>query len=48
VNRLHDRYPGDASVAATILLNHVVLEPGEAIHRRPGTSTHTCTVRVSS
>jgi len=36
VNRLHDRYPGDASVAATILLNHVVLEPGEAIHLTAG------------
>ena len=36
VNRLHDRYPDDASVAATILLNHVVLAPGEAIHLTAG------------
>ncbi len=36
VNRLHDRYPNDASVAATILLNHVVLAPGEAIHLTAG------------
>ncbi len=36
VNRLHDRYPGDVSVAATILLNHVVLAPGEAIHLTAG------------
>jgi mannose-6-phosphate isomerase len=36
INRLHDRYPNDASVAATILLNHVVLAPGEAIHLTAG------------
>ncbi|MET0661663.1 MAG: mannose-6-phosphate isomerase, class I [Ilumatobacteraceae bacterium] len=36
VNRLHDRYPDDPSVAATILLNHVVLAPGEAIHLTAG------------
>ncbi len=36
VTRLNDRYPGDASVAVTILLNHVVLEPGQAIHLTAG------------
>lgn len=36
VRTLADRYPGDASVAVTLLLNHVVLEPGEAIFLGPG------------
>lgn len=36
VQRLHDRYPGDASVAATLLLNYVVLEPGDALHLTAG------------
>ena len=36
VTRLNERYPDDASVAATILLNLVVLEPGEAIHLTAG------------
>ena len=30
------RYPGDASVAVTLLLNHVTLAPGEAIVLGPG------------
>ena len=29
-------YPGDASVVATLLLNYVVLQPGEAIHLTAG------------
>jgi mannose-6-phosphate isomerase len=36
VQRLDRRYPGDASVAATLLLNYVVLQPGEAIHLTAG------------
>lgn len=36
VTRLHTRYPGEASVAVTLLLNHVVLEPGEALHLTAG------------
>lgn len=31
VRNLNDRYPGDPSVAVTLLLNLVVLQPGEAI-----------------
>ncbi|HSH11555.1 MAG TPA: type I phosphomannose isomerase catalytic subunit [Ilumatobacter sp.] len=31
VRRLSDRYPGDPSVAATLLLNYVALEPGQAL-----------------
>ncbi len=34
--RLGRRYPGDPSVAATLLLNHVTLAPGEAIFLGPG------------
>ena len=36
VQRLNERYPGDASVVATLLLNYVVLQPGEAIHLTAG------------
>ncbi len=36
VRRLDERYPGDASVAVTLLLNHVVLEPGDALHLTAG------------
>ena len=36
VRRLAERYPGDPSVAATLLLNHVRLAPGEAIRLGPG------------
>jgi mannose-6-phosphate isomerase len=36
VRALADRYPGDPSVAATLLLNHVVLEPGEALRLDAG------------
>jgi mannose-6-phosphate isomerase len=36
VRRLDDRYPGDPSVAATLLLNHVVLEPGQALRLDAG------------
>jgi mannose-6-phosphate isomerase len=34
--RLAERYPGDASVAVTLLLNHVVLQPGQALHLTAG------------
>ncbi len=37
VQRLAERYPGDPSVAATLLLNLVHLHPGEAIQLGPGT-----------
>lgn len=33
---LHLRYPDDPSVAVTLLLNHVVLQPGEALHLTAG------------
>jgi mannose-6-phosphate isomerase len=36
VRRLDAMYPGQPSVAVTLLLNHVVLEPGEAIHLGAG------------
>ncbi len=36
VRRLEGMYPGDVSVAATLLLNHVVLEPGQALHLTAG------------
>jgi mannose-6-phosphate isomerase len=36
VTRLAQRYPGDPSVAVTLLLNYVELEPGEAIQLGPG------------
>lgn len=36
VRELNDRYPGEASVAVTLLLNHVVLQPGEALHLTAG------------
>jgi mannose-6-phosphate isomerase len=36
VTRLAARHPGDPSVAVTLLLNHVELEPGEAIQLGPG------------
>ena len=36
VSRLASRYPGDPSVAATLLLNFVRLSPGEALHLGPG------------
>jgi mannose-6-phosphate isomerase len=37
VTRLDERYPGDPSVAATLLLNLVTLRPGEAIRLGAGT-----------
>lgn len=36
VMRLANRYPGEPSVAVTLLLNHVVLEPGDAIRLDAG------------
>jgi mannose-6-phosphate isomerase len=36
VRRLDARYPGQPSVAVTLLLNYVHLEPGEAIHLGAG------------
>ncbi len=36
VNRLEEMYPGEASVAVTLLLNLVVLQPGEALHLTAG------------
>lgn len=36
VTRLAATYPGDVSVVATLLLNHVELQPGEALHLTPG------------
>jgi mannose-6-phosphate isomerase len=36
VARLHEAYPGDVACAAPLLLQHVQLAPGEALHLRPG------------
>lgn len=36
VRELVGRYPGDPSVAVTLLLNYVVLQPGEALHLTAG------------
>lgn len=36
VSKLADRYPGDASVVVTLLLNRVTLRPGEALHLTAG------------
>ena len=36
VRQLAALYPGDASVAVTLLLNHVVLQPGQALHLTAG------------
>ncbi len=36
VRRLDERYPGEPSVVTTLLLNHVVLEPGEALRLDAG------------
>jgi mannose-6-phosphate isomerase len=36
VSELASMYPGDASVAVTLLLNRVLLQPGEAIFLGPG------------
>jgi mannose-6-phosphate isomerase len=36
VRRLAAKYPGDPSVAVTLLLNHVTLQPGEALHLTAG------------
>ena len=36
VNQLAAKYPGDASVVVTLLLNRVLLQPGEAIFLGPG------------
>ena len=36
VRTLAERYPDDPSVAVTLLLNHVVLQPGEALHLGAG------------
>lgn len=33
---LNERYPGDAGVLGALLLNHVVLEPGEALYTEAG------------
>jgi mannose-6-phosphate isomerase len=35
--RLHRMYPNDPAAAASLLLNHVVLQPGEAIYLSAGT-----------
>ena len=43
MRRLAERYPGDPSVAVTLLLNLVVLEPGQTLRLDPATSTPTCT-----
>ncbi|MEP6298210.1 MAG: mannose-6-phosphate isomerase, class I, partial [Ilumatobacter sp.] len=36
VNRLEELYPGEASVAVSLLLNLVVLQPGDALHLTAG------------
>ncbi|MFT6291046.1 MAG: mannose-6-phosphate isomerase [Ilumatobacter sp.] len=36
VDRLARMYPGDPSVAVTLLLNYVILQPGEALHLTAG------------
>ena len=36
VQRLDEMYPGEASVAVTLLLNYVRLQPGEALHLTAG------------
>ncbi len=36
VRRLDEMYPGDASVAVTLLLNYVQLQPGDALHLTAG------------
>jgi len=36
VRQLASHYPGDPSVAVTLLLNHVKLQPGEALHLTAG------------
>lgn len=36
VNRLAAQYPGEPSVVATLLLNRVLLQPGEAVFLGPG------------
>jgi mannose-6-phosphate isomerase len=36
VSELADRYPGDPSVVVTLLLNRVILAPGEAVFLGPG------------
>jgi mannose-6-phosphate isomerase len=36
VCRLEERYPGEPSVAATLLLNYVQLSPGDALHLTAG------------
>jgi mannose-6-phosphate isomerase len=36
VRRLDARYPGEPSVAVTLMLNHVTIEPGEALHLTAG------------
>lgn len=36
IRRLDQRYPGDPSVAVALLLNHVVLEPGQALRLDAG------------
>jgi mannose-6-phosphate isomerase len=36
VRALDERYPGEPSVAVTLLLNHVRLQPGEALHLTAG------------
>ncbi|MCL2316897.1 MAG: mannose-6-phosphate isomerase, class I [Actinomycetia bacterium] len=34
---LDEHYPGDASLLAALMLNHVRLDPGQALHNTPGT-----------
>lgn len=36
VVKLSEKYPDDVSVLVTLLLNHVVLEPGQALYLGPG------------
>ncbi|MDP2291683.1 MAG: mannose-6-phosphate isomerase, class I [Actinomycetota bacterium] len=36
VSRLDEQYPGDPSVVVTLLLNRVMLQPGEAVFLGPG------------
>jgi len=36
VSRLADMYPGDPAVVVSLLLNYIVLEPGQALYLGPG------------
>ncbi len=49
VTRLNALYPGDPSVAITLLLNRVLLQPGEALYLGPGNLhayLHGCGVEI--